>query len=418
MIKPNVIEENFGLRVILNSVQHENIKGTKKHNIGAVIKRSDEQMSKGVSTADFGIDIEQDLLTGLRGRSNYAFLGRTILGTDALFVNADINIKTLKPFLLQCYSRYQSQEYKKHFDWVDHISFVRSAALVKKLKAELIKELNKGDFTNICVSPPIVIDDMNVKGFTYIPYQKTVEDDIDTQKLIDSFRSLHDVDQLEGRKVKAIGEDGNVKDSWSVYNCISTELSLAGRQYVIANGKWYEVSIDYVREVNSFIKDIELSKLKLPAYTHNNEGEYNEAVCNLDKDRTLMDKKNINYGGGRSKIEFCDVYTKWKDIIHIKRKGGSSVLSHLFNQGVVSGELLASDREFRIKLNTHLKTGFKVPEVKITAADFRIIFGIICKGKKSRPPVPFFSKITLRNAVKRLRALGYSVELLHIHEKQ
>ncbi len=56
-----------------------------------------------------------------------------------------------------------------------------------------------------------------------------------------------------------------------------------------------------------------------------------------------MDKKNIPYGGGYSRIEFCDLFSKSKQMIHVKRYGGSSVLSHLFNQGLVSGECTPQD---------------------------------------------------------------------------
>src|SRR2546425_6910223 len=36
------------------------------------------------------------------------------------------------------------------------------------------------------------------------------------------------------------------------------------------------------------------------------------------------------FRSGYSRVEFCDLYTDSQDIIHIKRYGGSSVLSHLF----------------------------------------------------------------------------------------
>ncbi|MGE7777725.1 DUF6119 family protein [Chitinophaga sp. NPDC101104] len=417
MIRPNVIVENFGLRVILNSVHHQNVKGIKKHNIATIVKRSDEQMSKGVSTADFGIDIEQDLLTSLKGKSNYEFLGKTISGTDALSVNVDVNVKTLKAFLIKCYTRYQSNEYKKHFDWVDHIAFVRSEEIIRKLDAALVKLLNKGDYSNVCFSVPAVIDEVDVKGYSYIPHARTLEAELDIERLIQAFRGkLTSADQLKARKVKVIGVDDLEKEVWDIYECISAEISIADKQFVIVNGRWYEISNDYVNDVNSYYERIALSTLKLPIFNHKDEGAYNAAVCKSNKDFMLMDRENITYGGGRSKIEFCDLYSKGKEIVHVKRRGGSSVLSHLFNQGAVSGELLISDSEFRSELNKRLTGGFKVPTGKISAAEFKIIFGVISSDKGHRPTLPFFSKITLRNAAKRLGTLGFSVELLKIQE--
>jgi hypothetical protein len=38
-----------------------------------------------------------------------------------------------------------------------------------------------------------------------------------------------------------------------------------------------------------------------------------------------MDRKKVMIGGSRSRVEFCDLYSKAKDIVHVKRYGGSSV---------------------------------------------------------------------------------------------
>lgn len=59
-----------------------------------------------------------------------------------------------------------------------------------------------------------------------------------------------------------------------------------------------------------------------------------------------MDAKVIYYGGGYSSIEVCDVLSKNGELIHVKRHNGSATLSHLFNQGLVSGELIREDRSF------------------------------------------------------------------------
>ena len=71
------------------------------------------------------------------------------------------------------------------------------------------------------------------------------------------------------------------------------------------------------------------------------------SVARIPKRYALMDKRLIRYGGPRSGIEFCDVYTNSKDIIHVKRYGQSKVFSHFFAQGAVSGELFHTQAAFR-----------------------------------------------------------------------
>ncbi len=128
----------------------------------------------------------------------------------------------------------------------------------------------------------------------------------------------------------------------------------------------------------------------------------------------LMDNKNIPYGGGYSKIEFCDLFSKSKEIIHVKIYGGSSVLSHLFNQGLVSGELYKSEKIFRDKVNKELEDDFKLSDTKnINSNDYKIIYAIISHVRKELN-IPFFSKVGLKNAKRRLETIGYNVFLIKI----
>ena len=155
--------------------------------------------------------------------------------------------------------------------------------------------------------------------------------------------------------------------------------------------------------------------LELPSYKHKNENEYNEKVAKQNQEFCCMDRINIIHGGGYSKVEFCDLFTKDKQIIHVKRYGGSAVLSHLFSQGVVSGELFIADEEFRKKVNRKLSDSHKITDAvsKPDASEYKIIFAIISSFEKVLE-IPFFSKVNLKNARRRLETYGYQVALQKI----
>jgi uncharacterized protein (TIGR04141 family) len=123
-----------------------------------------------------------------------------------------------------------------------------------------------------------------------------------------------------------------------------------------------------------------------------------------------MDADLISHGGGHSSIEFCDLLTSDKKLVHIKRYGGSSQLSHLFSQGVVSGELFVSDEGFREKLNEKLPAAHKLADIhaRPNATEYEIVFGVISKSNNPLE-IPFFSKVSLRNARRRLEGYGYMV---------
>jgi uncharacterized protein (TIGR04141 family) len=174
-----------------------------------------------------------------------------------------------------------------------------------------------------------------------------------------------------------------------------------------------------LKNLNESIKQIPVASLALPDYEHKDEAAYNIAVCHGNPEYfVLMDKNNISYGGGHSKIEFCDIFSKDKHLVHVKRYGGSSVLSHLFAQGAVSAELLLSGSEFRKKINERLPDSHKIENVdtKPEAREFEVVY-VIASNNSANAELPLFSKINLRNCFKRLQTYGMKASLQYVQVK-
>jgi len=179
---------------------------------------------------------------------------------------------------------------------------------------------------------------------------------------------------------------------------------------VLNNGKWYEIAKDFTDEVQRDYAGTPDSTVVLPDYISGDELSYNTAAARNLTGALCMDQQLVTHGGGHNKVEFCDLFTGDKKIIHVKKYAGSSVLSHLFSQGVVSGELFVGDAEFRRKLNTKLPAHFKVadPRTRPNAGEYEIVYAIISKSSDALD-IPFFSKVSLRSARRRLVLYGYTV---------
>ena len=107
---------------------------------------------------------------------------------------------------------------------------------------------------------------------------------------------------------------------------------------VNGTGTWYYVETSFFEQVNNFITaKIPISDVTLPDCPFDkNEGAYNEMVANSNADFCLMDRKLLSVENGPKQIEACDIFTRDKKMIHVKNKGQSAQLSHLFSQGKVS----------------------------------------------------------------------------------
>jgi len=423
-LKQGVHEERFGLKTALSIIDADHLRKIDKKNMSVAPKDTREQLSKSGIAADFGIDIEQDLICSITGKSkDKENFGKTITGKDSLSVSVKTNLSSIKNFLTICLQRYLSDEYKKDFGWIDQMAEVKDLNLSTELNNNLIGNLRNNNFGKTWMAVPEIVEWEHVSGFKYKQSDIELKDDICIEDFLSALTGGEKInlnyDFLKNRSVYCFNaSDNQIRHSWNAYNCIYCEVEdKKGKTFLLNNGKWYEIEKDFADEVNADFCVLRRagSLISLPDYQHDNEAKYNEAISENDKNLYCMDRKLINHGGGCGKLEFCDLFSRDKKIIHVKRYGGSSVLSHLFSQGLVSGELFLGDKKFRAKVNEKLGDGFKIQDIsqRPTPSEYEIVFGIISSSPHDLH-IPFFSKVSLRNAKRKLETFGYKVSLLKI----
>ena len=429
LLNPGICEERFGLKVTLNVTDHENIRSIDKKNMSNTPKLVKEQATKEGAIANFDIDIEQDLIQGVTVKSKDERFGKTITGKDALGVSVKINISNIEDFLKLCFEKYHEDTYKENYAWIDNIYEVKDPKEIEKLNEEMIRDIKSENIKKTWMAIPKIIEWQDVSEFRIRKSSKEYSfgNDIDIPQYL-SFLSEEEkqnlsLETLKNQKIECISATSDKeKDLWTVYSCLYCEVEKPGNKtYILNDGKWYQIEKDFVKEVNnafdSFKKESSNLDIPLPKCNKNeHEGMYNERVAKENSENIHnMDKKIIQHGGMKQKIEFCDLFTKNKEMIHVKKYGASSVLSHLFSQGLVSGKLFHQDQEFRKKLNSKLPNGYKLPEPERepNPANYKIIFAVISNSKKEFD-LPFFSKVNMRIIMKDLKSFGYPVYIIKI----
>lgn len=414
LLKDGVIEERFGLKVVLNSADENSFRSIDKTTLGSVPKHSREQMSRDVTPAEFGIDIEQDLISLVTARSRDERLGKIITGKDALYLSAKVDVTNIVEFLSYCLERYESEDYKTNFDWIDQIAEVRNKRIEEELNGLLVERMNADNLDKIWMAVPEVVNWPDISGFRYLQAKRAdLEDDLDMRKFIDAFQGREiTIEDLKSAPIFSISaQDGEPLSRWSALACTYAEIGLRRKIYILNNGKWYEIARDFTVAVQRDFDAVGEAAFDLPEYVSGDELTYNTtAARSLAGGACCMDQKLISHGGGHNKIEFCDIFTRGKKIIHVKKYGGSSVLSHLFAQGVASGELFVGDPEFRRKLNALLPVGqkFSNSRTRPDPREYEIVYAIISKSNNPLD-IPFFSKVSLRNAKRHLSNYGFPV---------
>jgi len=292
--------------------------------------------------------------------------------------------------------------------------------LMADLDQDLVRRINAGDFERCWMAVPELVDWTRIQGFRFGgAKQGALVPDVAFRSFLLEYRDDEiALEQLRSRHVRAIGHDDLEVDHWPVYRCIYSETERGDETFVLSGGRWYQVSTDFVKEVNKAFSKMPGYEHPFPLFLDGSEGAYNQRIASQDAGRyALMDRRLVKAPGMSDSVEFCDLFTTGRDIIHVKQYGASSVLSHLFYQGVVSGELFALDAAFRGAVRGRLPANhrqFVQARDRPAPGAYRVVFAVISGQAGDTLSLPFFSRVAARSAARRLEGLGYLVNLAKI----
>ena len=420
MVDSEKTEMNFGLMASLNLLDTKNIRSIDKSSFEQHPTQTREQTGLATELQYFGVNIENDLLRAITGKPKDEIFGKRISGKDASKLSVEIELKGLPDLLKSLKKAFKDTSYKKGpFAWIDHIGEVKEKALHNFLDDKIIERVNSGNFDRVWLSVPEIIDWDQVVGFKYSHSASAPRYfDIRLSDFVKPFNGMNlNIQNLKNRRILCVDSSDFPVYEKSVYRFVYAEVNYQSNQYVLNNGKWYKISSSFAEQVNKFFAQVPPYKKSLPEFNDNTEGDYNERVAKNDsKSFVLMDNNLIKVPEAASPVEPCDLFRNGNEFIHVKRYGGSSVLSHLFNQGLVSGELFQMDPEFRKILNSKLPSKFKLKDPKGTpkTKDYHVVFAIISESDDKDLSIPFFSKISLRHVFNRLKAIGFDVTVAKI----
>jgi uncharacterized protein (TIGR04141 family) len=421
LLRAGSYEEDFGLRVTLNSVDPNKIKAIDRMTLDAVAQQSRIQASRDASMSEFGLDVEQDLLRAVTGTPVDTTLGNRFTGRDALQVIVPAKIGDIPNLLRRYLVEFAKEDFKVRFPWVEQIHEVDDPVKKAELDAHLVHKLRTRTLDGIWLAVPEMVDWESLAGFRYRTSKKsTIHDDIHASAFLDEVGDPGEIDDytLKSRyRISAIANDNDaVVKIWPVYRCFYCEVTIGSDTFLLNNARWFRIASDFVQRIKEAVENIPVDTLSLPSYEDKSEPAYSKRVAAASNgDLALMDLRLIGSSSLPSKIEFCDLYSNKRHIVHLKRYSSSSALSHLFAQGVVSAKLFLNEVDFRRELNAILPASHQLadPNAKPDPREFEVVFGIISKSKK-KLVLPFFSRVNLKNAHSSLTGMGFKVSLCKI----
>jgi uncharacterized protein (TIGR04141 family) len=429
LLKPDALVQDFGLKVVLNSVDPSQLKSVDARSFDELTVHTRRGVSRDSSLTAFGLDVTRDLLRGVTGRSSDPQIPGSLTGSAALALNTAVQVPDLPDLAGVLAKAYRAKRYRsKNFAFIDHMRAERDPTTLQQLDNELLRALEAKELTEMHLAIPDAIDWQGVAGVRFSFKRKHHEPTPDPK--ISVYRALREdelltVQRLKTDKVEAVSavDEGQLSGHWRVYDCIVFETELNGYLYVLSGGDWFRISKSYRDRVEEFVRSIPELAIDLPfANANDDERAYNiaaaEAIGALSVDAKLVAL------GGPDRVELCDILTVDGLFIHVKKRGRSSTLSHLFAQGVTSVELLLNDEQFlkdasEVVASLDPKFATAIPTVSGARDEIRVAYVIISRGQRPEKPfgLPFFSLVSLQAAAQRFKNAGVALSVKEVKEQ-
>jgi uncharacterized protein (TIGR04141 family) len=425
MLRDTSYEADFGIIAALNSVDPKGLRSADTFQFEAVAVHKRTQTSRTTSLTDFEIDTTKEQMRSVTGKAKGVLLAERVTGTEGAFgANVRLTFKDLVEMCGKVVAAFQAKDYKKSFPRFDNVRRVVDKQRIIDLEAKLIGKLTTRNTDEIYLSPPEPVDYDDFAGFSFTG-KGDIHDELRIDDYLDSRDDPSDLDLEAIKRHRVFLRKETVDEPlarWSVFKCLVCEFPDGKDIFILMSGEWYRIAKTFAQQVRGRIAAIKEVDLGLPSLgTCKTEPEYLAQVAKGGAGMIVLDRKLAFCEDAGSAIEICDVLTKDGDLIHIKRKeGGSSDLSHLFNQGENSAIALLRDAQFRAEARKHLASFGntavrRIPKGKPSAGTFRVIYGIIgtFKGPVAES-LPFFSQLSLAEAAKALSERGIDVCLCPI----
>lgn len=424
LLRPGSWEPDFGLKVTLNGVDADRLVSVDLRTWEDLTVHTRRQTSRAASLSLFGVDITRDLLRAVTGQPRDPGFARRVSGSDALVLIVPLEFHELGEKCAEMLELRNQRTYRKRFGWIDHLAAIRDPHIIAELEKKLIEDLKGGRIATAHLAAPEMLEWPNTASFSYSPDAGNRLPDLDLESYLAAIRddlpelTIH---KLHRHRVRAFDASQDLElDRWSVFDCLVYERKTGSHISVLTGGQWFRVDRSFVRRVDEVVSRLMRSPglVLPPGSAAENEDHYNERAASTIPGCALMDRKLIRCESAASDVEACDLFTRKRQFVHVKKKTRSATLSHLFAQGTVSAEAFLREDSFREKLRELLKVqrpslASLIPRGRPETSQYQVVYAVLARPSLE---LPFFSRLHLMQSAQRIQDLGFQVSLLRVPE--
>ncbi len=422
-LKSEAYEYDFGLRATLNAIDPNKIRATDVLQPEDA-KRQRIQSPVASDLTFFDINSDDTVVKRLAGsvRSEFQSFFRHVAGANNIRISSQVDASEMENLCSKLLELYELEDFKAVFSDIQNISPVRDPSTIQSLDERLLSAFRE-ESVDIVLTIPEILDHENDFHIVYSGAHgpRKTYDTVFIGHYREFLRSRDiedaDLNQLKHHRLNIRDDNGSTKQSYPIYQCLLFDCTVDANHYHLCDGSWYRIEQDYIKQLKADLDPYFADHPVLQECDDWRENDYNQTIANTHINYACLDKTSIS-PQGQTAVEPCDLYTADGSVaylIHVKISTRSHSLSHLFNQGTNSVELLRLSTEARANLKTLVPAEQRSP---IDNAAFAVTYGIITAKNKTMKSdsLPIFSRISLRRATQSLKLMAIPCSVVLIKD--
>lgn len=225
-------------------------------------------------------------------------------------------------------------------------------------------------------------------------------------------------------RIKSAAAIDSAAVEFAVNDLIAAEFTHDQKQYVLGDGELLVVDADFLRRLAAVLSDVVWSDFPFPAFLGGNEPDYLATAAERSRHRlALLDDQPIRLPG-QTPFEACDLISDDGRLVFAKQKGRSSTFSHLCTQAEVAAEMFLRHGPARDQLLDRVAACRAGPALESAAEDAMaalesrqpdaVTITLLLLGswrKRDVATLPLVSRIRMQRAADRIASLGYRFEV-------
>ena len=430
-------EGDFGIRAAINALDDTKLRRLERANLGDALRAvALSPFQRGLTT--FGLDDALDLIRKISGRTRDDASASSMTGSRSLRVTGEFAIADLPGLAADAVDYFESDAYQQtQFAILDSVMPVADRELCEQLDELAATAIGAAE-ERFELGLPIGFDDQAVSYRFKGPGLRGAHPDLllrhYTEAMGDRLPELTAETLRSHRIIAEFEDDARPNAQWPIRSALVGSLIHAGERFAINEGEWYRIEQAFRDAIEENFNEL-LEAWQAPPeplrkiYDEEGNGRYEaEAIYNARfaaaHGYVLLDRALIQVPGvDRSEFESCDVLDiAGKRFMHIKKSSRrSSVLSHFFKQGANSARHFSMFAHSWTRLRELVEersgpaTAIQLDAAQHDPRPWKVEF-IIADAPRVDGTfnIPFFSKVSLRDEVRMIRAMQYEAGLKFI----